>query len=96
MIFSAHYKPYGFKKINRVLAFNDYTISLCVILSALFTDYIGNQEMKYTIGWFFVGAIGLNIIVNYSFILPTSGKQLLFISKTKYNHSQHKVKKMAA
>lgn len=72
MIYSGHYRPYGFKLMNRVQAFNDYTLTLCVILTTLFTDYVLDQQLKYTIGWFFIGVVATNILVNYSIILPKS------------------------
>ena len=44
--------------------FNYYSLLVTIFLKVLFTEYVQNENQKFSIGWVYIGLIVLMIIAN--------------------------------
>ena len=51
--------------MNDLEIFNEGTFCILVFFNYVFTDYVPNVNLRYSLGWVFLGIIGLNIFVNF-------------------------------
>lgn len=85
IIFIGIVKPFEQHHLNKLEIFNE----LCILASfyhlMLFTPYINNPVLKYSIGWSIITVITFNIGINMLLIIVDALKILkLFILKLKH------------
>jgi hypothetical protein len=64
-------KPFDLPILNKIELFNE-----CCIIGAsyhlfAFTEFVGDPELQYNIGWSMIGITSLNIAVNTGLMLYT-------------------------
>ena len=60
------------EKINNFLEIlNESTFLTLTYLNFLFTDFVSDIDMRYNIGWIFLGVLGLNVVINFAVIIVT-------------------------
>ena len=77
--------PFEEYNMNKQEIFNE----LCVLTSSyfmiLYTEFIGDYEMKYMIGWFQIGLIAFNIFGNMSVMVAMSVNNIKLKIKKRRN-----------
>lgn len=68
-MFDLHMKPIEDEFERKDEIFDHVTILLCLYFVFLFTDYIPSKDFKFTIGWFAIGVMGVNISFRVSVAL---------------------------
>ena len=74
------------KFLNGMEIMNEVTLFFTSYFLYLFTSFVPNTEMRYEMGWYFIGVAALNIFLNwlamiYKFIEPL----VAFIQKKRAN-----------
>ena len=68
MVYLLHVKPY----IHPVMLYQEFLNEITVLLSGyillMYSDYVKDAETRYNLGWLKISLIGLNLIVNFSFM----------------------------
>ena len=60
------------EKINNFLEIlNESTFLTLTYLNFLFTDFVADIDMRYNVGWAFLGVLGVNVIINFAIIIAT-------------------------
>ena len=62
-------KPLESTLSNSLEIMNETTVFILFTINYLFTDYISSQELKYLIGWGFIGILILNLAINWIIIV---------------------------
>ena len=63
------------EKINNYLEImNESTFLILTYLNFLFTDFVANIDMRYNVGWIFLGVLGLNVGINFVVIIAIISK----------------------
>ena len=68
LIYLLHVKPYNDPKLTIQEVFNEITVLLSFYVLFTFTEWVWKQEVRYNLGWVQIGIIGLNLIVNITFM----------------------------
>ena len=61
-------QPFNLKMFNIIEVYNEITILICSYFCFLFTGIV-DVEMRYKLGWAFIGIVTLNISVNIGAII---------------------------
>jgi hypothetical protein len=59
----------GDKTMNRMELFNEYCLLNIFIFTFLFSDFIEDANLRYSLGWVFLGIAALNLFVNFGIVL---------------------------
>lgn len=78
------FKPLITPTLNKIEIMNDIFMVLCSYALILFTDFVPDVEVKYTLGAIFTGIIGFILLINLSIIL----KSMIRSFALKYLHSR--------
>lgn len=62
-------KPLDSPFLNGMELFNETILIVCFYFIIFFTDIIGDDELRYQLGWIYIGIIVINITVNFSAML---------------------------
>jgi hypothetical protein len=73
--------------------FNEMSLMVCFTMSYCFTEFVNDAQLRYTLGWGFVGIMFGNIAVNFGGIVITMIKVVGI--KLKKNYKAYKSKRMA-
>ena len=97
IVYIALVKPFELPLLNRLEVFNE----VCIIGAAyhlfLFTEYVSDPELQYSIGWSIIGVTVLNIAVNMIIMLKTSFARLrLQYKKLRYQFRVFQLKRKKA
>jgi len=57
------------KKENNINLFNETCFWLMMLLMMMFTDYISDKEMQYTVGYLFVYLVWMNLSINLLIVI---------------------------
>jgi hypothetical protein len=55
--------------MNAIEIFNEATILTCFYICYLFTNFVPDSDLRYTIGWCFMGFIFTNLAINFGGIV---------------------------
>jgi len=69
--FSLAVKPFNSKLLNFIDIFNEISLLTCSYFLMIFNPII-EPDVRYEVGWYFVGLIVITIIVNFVLILGKS------------------------
>jgi hypothetical protein len=78
---------------RRLEFFNEATILICCYHTFLFTDFVDDPIMRYSMGYSLIGFTVLNIAVNICLMMMETGKSLLRVFKVirfKYRGWRHR------
>ena len=75
LMFLFYLKPLESKFLNAIEIMNEITLLISSYFLYFFTSFIQSVEMKYEMGWYFIGIAAFNIFINwcamiYRFLLP--------------------------
>ena len=77
-------KPYRDNMQNTIESLNEITLGVSSYSFLLFTDFNINAALKEVVGWCLIGAIVLNIVLNYFTLLYINAKDIVnFIRQCK-------------
>ena len=62
---------------------NEVTLFIASYFLFFFTPFIPNEEMKYEMGWYFIGLATLNIGINWMAMMYKFGAPLVALIKKK-------------
>jgi hypothetical protein len=65
MSYMINVMPYTDNLLNGIEIFNELSLLVTSYFLLSFTDWVGEPEFRYTIGWTFTGFLGFNIFVNW-------------------------------
>ena len=74
-MFLFYLKPLETKFLNAVEIMNEITLLMSSYFLYFFTPFIQSAELKYEMGWYFIGIATFNIFINwcamvYKFLIP--------------------------
>ena len=69
IVYIALVKPFELPMLNRLEVFNEVCIIGAAYHLLLFTEYVSDPELQYSIGWSIIGVTVLNIAVNMIIML---------------------------
>lgn len=64
IIYLVHVQPFEQHSMNRMEIYNEATFLLCINMCFLFTDFVPDANMRYSIGWGFLFLVGMNFLAN--------------------------------
>jgi hypothetical protein len=65
MVYNGWVKPIRMNpRMQTMVLINDFMTLCIVVYCGLFTDYESSPEMRYKLGWGFMGLVGLYFVVN--------------------------------
>jgi hypothetical protein len=70
-MFDGYVKPMTNKSMNRMEVFNEYCLLNCFIFPFLFSDFVPDVQMRYNLGWVFLGIAFLTLFTNFGLIIGT-------------------------
>ena len=75
LMFLFYLKPLESKFLNAIEIMNEITLLISSYFLYFFTSFIQSVEMKYEMGWYFIGIAAFNIFINwcamvYRFLIP--------------------------
>ncbi|TNV87834.1 hypothetical protein FGO68_gene14781 [Halteria grandinella] len=73
LLFFTGVKPMNQPFLNNMEIFNELTLLICSYFLFLFTDFVGDANTRFMIGWAFVGLAAFNILVNWCALLYKVG-----------------------
>ncbi|TNV87928.1 hypothetical protein FGO68_gene17662 [Halteria grandinella] len=76
LLFFTGVKPMNQPFLNNMEIFNELTLLICSYFLFLFTDFVGDANTRFMIGWAFVGLAAFNILVNWCALLYKVGTAL--------------------
>jgi hypothetical protein len=80
-------KPFDLPILNKMEIFNECCIMGAAYHLFTFTEFVGDPEMQYNIGWSIIGVTLINIAVNMGLMIYTSFlKFKLMFKKLKYKY----------
>ncbi len=85
------YLPMWDLALNLIFLFNEGCLFVCSAMMFLFTEYVPTPEDRYTLGWFYLGVVGFNVVGNGVFVvydIQVQIKQRIFYKKEKERKSK--------
>jgi hypothetical protein len=58
------YMPMWDFALNLIYLFNEACLFVCTAMMFLFTEYVPKPEDRFTLGWFYLGVVGFNVLGN--------------------------------
>lgn len=71
------------KFLNGMELMNELTLFFASYFLFFFSSFLPDQEMKYEMGWYFIGLATLNIVINWFAMLYKFGAPLVNIIRNK-------------
>ena len=100
MAFIGWYRPFELPIHNNLELVNEVIILLNSYFLFIYSDFVGDVYVRYSLGWYNVGAIGALVTVNLLLITLTTGKKSLYKCKVwqakKWNDKVLRKRKAAA
>ena len=62
-------------KLNFLEIMNETTFLILCYFSFCFTDFVGSIDLRYLLGWIFLGFVGVNMGINFIMIIYTSVRE---------------------
>ena len=80
-IYITYVKPFETPLLNYMEVFNEVCVLIATYHLFLFTDFVPDPELRYSIGWSIIGVTIVNIIVNMLVMFWSTLKQLRLMFK---------------
>jgi hypothetical protein len=80
-IYITYVKPFEIPLLNYMEVFNEVCVLIATYHLFLFTDFVPDPELRYTIGWSIIGVTLINIIVNMLVMFWSTLKQMRLMCK---------------
>lgn len=78
--------PYDDPLLNGMEIFNEVTLLALAYFMFLFSDFVPDAEVRYTLGWVFSGTIAFNLGVNWTVLMSRMLKQIARWIRLKYRN----------
>ena len=78
MAFIGYFRPFELSLQNNLELVNEVIILLNSYFLFIYSDFVGDVYVRYSLGWYNVGAIVTLVAVNLLLITMTTGKKTLF------------------
>jgi hypothetical protein len=87
-MYITYVKPFEIPLLNYMEVFNEVCVLIATYHLFLFTDFVPDPELRYSIGWSIIGVTIVNIIVNMLVMFWSTIKQLRLMFKKLIAHYQ--------
>ena len=64
LMYLCYFLPKANKKLNCIEIFNELTVWVASLTLPLYTNFIGNANLRYNLGWVFIGLFLMNLSSN--------------------------------
>ena len=65
VIYIGNFRPFNFRKKNKIELFNEGVIYALTATLTIFTDFCPEVNMRYNTGWMCVGCMVFNVVINF-------------------------------
>lgn len=87
-------KPFDMPILNRMEIFNECCIIVAAYHLLTFTEFVGDPDLQYQMGWSIIGTTLVNVLVNMAVMFYGSFlKFRLLFWKLRYKYKQYKLSK---
>ena len=64
LIYQGKYRPGQDRLNHRLDIFNEFLVLVCTDMVIMFTDWIGDLEQQFNLGWYWSGLVLLTMMIN--------------------------------
>ena len=82
VLFSLNVKPFITKSLNFIDCFNEISLLAISIFLLMFTSFIDNVDLRFLIGWFYIGFVIFIVVVNLVLTTVTNIKDMIVLIKS--------------
>ena len=84
VLFSLNVKPFNTKSLNFIDCFNEISLLAISIFLMTFTSFIDNGDLRFMIGWYYIGFVVFIVVVNLILTTVTNIKETIVLLKSIY------------
>ena len=72
----------------KIELFNECTVIFACYHLLTFTDWIGDFEVKFQLGWSLIAVVILNVLINFTIVSIIALRDIVNSARTKYSKYQ--------